>query len=278
MRASSLSNAKIIDLLNGYFVPVYLRNQDYRDDGSAPPEEKAEASRIYREALQAGLPAGTVCAYLLTPSARPVDVAPLNQSAATDPDRLAEKLQRVIKDLKVAKGDPVAQPAPQSAVPSCDPESLVLHLTARYLDRHGDDFLRVDAKSVLGTRKGGNWGNLPSEDWIMLSSLEWAKLLPPDDVAAGTSWEFDKAVSARVLQRFFPPTENTDFESNRIDDQSLTARVESVQGGIARARIEGKLRMKHRFYHKDDDNFIEALWLDSWTSNRPSNASGRCAS
>src|SRR5207244_3332532 len=96
------------------------------------------------------------------------------------------------------------------------------------------------------------------EDWIMLTRAEWAKLLPRGDVRAGTSWEFDKEVSARILERFFPPTENTDFQSNSMDDQCLTAHVESVQGCVARARIEGKLRMKHRFYHKDDDNFVEA--------------------
>ena len=32
MRASSLSNAKVIDLLNSYFIPVYLRNEDCADD------------------------------------------------------------------------------------------------------------------------------------------------------------------------------------------------------------------------------------------------------
>ncbi len=258
MRASSLSNAKVIALLNHYFVPVYLRNEDCAEDGGAPAQENAERNRIYREAIQAGLPAGTVCAFMLTPDARPIAVAPLNQSVATDPDRLAQTMERVIRDLNTPKGEPLVQPAPQSAAPSCDPDSLVLHLTARYLERSGTDYVRVDAKSVLGSQKGGNWGNLPSEDWIVLSAAEWIKLLPPGDVRSDTSWDLDNEVAAKFLCRFFPPTENTDFEKNRIDAQSLAARVESIRGGVVRARIEGQMKMKHPFYHKDDTNFVEA--------------------
>src|SRR5437870_11830968 len=113
MRASSLSNAKVVTLLNNYFVPVYLRNEDYDETGGASPDEKAERNRIYREALEAGLPAGTVCAYLLTPDARPIEVAPLNQSLATDPLRLAEVMERVIQKLNVPKGETLVQPAPK---------------------------------------------------------------------------------------------------------------------------------------------------------------------
>src|SRR5438552_418892 len=107
MRASSFSSAKIISLLNSYFVPVHMNNQGQGDVGSAPPEEKAAKSRIYRAALAAGLKAGSVCAYLVAPDGRVVAVAPLNERVATDPDRLAELMDRVIRELKVAKGDPL---------------------------------------------------------------------------------------------------------------------------------------------------------------------------
>jgi hypothetical protein len=267
LRASSLSNAKVIDLLNGYFVPVYLRNQDFADGGSASPAEKAQKNRIYREALEAGLPAGTVCAYLLTSTARPLDTAPLNRPEATDPERMAEKLTRVVRDLKVAKGDPVVRPKPQSPLREsvqAGPDSLVVHLTARYLQRKGDDFVRFDTQAVLGSQKGGNWGDLPSEGWIVLERTEWTKILPSAngvatrDVRPGTSWEPDKVVAAKLLNHFFPPTENTDLAKNRIDEQSLVARVETVENGLARARLDGRLKMKHPFYHKDDGYFVNA--------------------
>jgi hypothetical protein len=253
--------------LNGYFVPVYLRNQDFADGGRAAAEDKAEKNRIYREALEAGLPAGTVCAYLLTPTGRPLDTAPLNRPEATDPQRMAEKLTRVVRDLKVGKGDPVVRPKPQSPLREsvqAATDSLVLHLTARYLQRKGDDFVRFDTRSVLGSQKGGNWGDLPSEGWIVLSHSESLKLLPTGDattardIRAGTSWEPDRVVAAKLLNHFFPPTENTDLAKNRIDEQSLVVRVESVDNGVARARLEGRLKMKHPFYHKDDNNFVSA--------------------
>ncbi len=258
MRASSLSNAKVIELLNSYFVPVYLRNQDYTDLGSAPQAEKAEMNRIYLAAIKADLPAGTVCVYLLTPAAQPVDTAPLNRPEATDPERLAEKLSRVVRDWKIAKGDPIVRPKPQSQPKPSDPDSAVFHLTARYLERVGDDLVRIDAQSVLGSQKGGNWADLPSEDWIVLDRAEWTKLLPTGEVRVNTSWEPDEQVAAKLLKRFFPPTENTDFEKNRIDEQTLRARVESIERGVVRASLEGRLKMKHSFYHQDDNKFVQA--------------------
>lgn len=256
--------------MNGYFVPVYLRNQDFAAGGIASPQEKAEKNRIYREALEAGLPAGTVCAYLLTPTARPIDTAPLNRPEATDPQRMAEKLTRVVRDLNVTKGGSVVPAKPQSplrAAAGADTDSLVLHLTARYLHRKGDDFVRFDTQSVLGSQKGGNWGDLPSEGWIVLSRPEWLKLLPTTDDASardirpGTSWEPDKVVNAKLLNHFFPPTENTDLAKNRIDELSLIARIESVENGVARARLDGRFKMKHPFYHKDDNNFVSATLI-----------------
>jgi hypothetical protein len=34
--------------------------------------------------------------------------------------------------------------------------------------------------------------------------------------------------------------------------------VLSVKDGVACVRIDGGLKMKHTFYHKDDDSFVEA--------------------
>ncbi len=258
MRASSFSSAKVIRLLNSYFVPVHLSNQDHDEDGGAPPEEKAAKNRIYREALAAGLKAGSVCAYLVAPDGRPVAAAPLNENVAADPDRLAELMERVTRELKVAKGDPLVRPKPQAAAPPADADSLVLHVVARYLRRQGGEYQPFDVKELLGTRKGVGWASLPSEGWVVLGKTEWPKLLPPGDVRPNTAWEPDKEVAGKALKHLYPPTENTDLEKNRIDDQVLRARVESIQEGVARARLEGRLKMKHPFYHKDDNNFVEA--------------------
>jgi hypothetical protein len=257
MRASSFSSAKVINLLNNYFVPVHLSNQDYNERGSAPKEEKAEKQRIYHDALAAGLKAGSVCAYLIAPDGKPVAAAPLNESVAADPERLAELMERVIRDLKVAKGEPLVKPQPPSAPPA-DADALVLHIVARYLERRANDYVPHDVKDLLGTKKAHNWGNLPSEGWVVLSKSQWTKLLPGGEVRANTAWEPDKEVMASVLKHFYPPTENTDLAKNRIDEQPLQARIESIEKGVARARLEGRLKMKHPFYHKDDGNFVDA--------------------
>ena len=34
--------------------------------------------------------------------------------------------------------------------------------------------------------------------------------------------------------------------------------LKKIQEGVVRARLDGKLKMKHPFYHRDDDNFVEA--------------------
>src|SRR5262249_55054390 len=140
--------------------------------------------------------------------------------------------------------------------PKADPDALVLHLTARTLVRQGGEY--VPHRVTLGETKSAGWGSYPAEDWIVLKKAEWAKLLPPGEVAAGTTWEPDREVAARVLTHFYPSTENNDVAKNRIEEQALTATVVSVRDGVARARLEGRLRMKHPFYHKDDDNVVEA--------------------
>ena len=59
-----------------------------------------------------------------------------------------------------------------------------------------------------------------------------------------------------MLAHFYPVTENNDVTKNRIEEQQLTARVLSVSGGVARARLDGTLRMKHSFYHKEDGKTV----------------------
>ena len=68
----------------------------------------------------------------------------------------------------------------------------------------------------------------------------------------------DRAVTAKILTHFYPSTENNDVSTNRLDEQSLKATVLSIQDGVVRARLDGRMKMKHPFYHRDDDNFVEA--------------------
>ena len=241
MRAGPLSNTRVISLLNRFFVPVYAANEDYREGGAEPAEEKAEYNRIFKEAHAAKLSVGTVHVYVLSSAGRPIDS--LHVATAAKTERLVELLERTIEKLKVREGKAVVPPATQSAPPTCAPDSLVLHLTSRSLDGRGA------------------WSDFPVEDWIVLGRDEWEKLLPRSQVQVGDSWELDKRISVRLLTHFYPPTENNDVSKNRLERQSLKAAVVSVQNGVARARIEGELKMQHSFYHKEDGKVVEATVL-----------------
>jgi hypothetical protein len=208
------------------------------------------------------LSVGSVHAYVLDSTGKPLDSLHVAQAG---PGRLMAMLEKQIAALHVPQGKPVVKPSPQSVAPRANADALVLHVVARYLVARDqpearkeidDDF--VPLKAVLGTERSGQWSAVPSEDWIVLSKAQWRKLLPDRPVAVGGSWEPDKETAAQVLTRFYPTTENNDLSSNRIEEQALRATVLSVEGGVVRARLEGRLKMKHAFYpRREDPNRVE---------------------
>jgi hypothetical protein len=239
---------------------VHLSNQVYDERGTTSPEEKAAKHRIYQAALAAGLKTGSVCVYLLAPNGRPVATAPLNEDVAADPQRLAELMQQVVQKLQVTPGGPVVTPKPPMP-PQHDAEDLFLHLVARYLCRLQNQYVPCDVSHILGTKQAGSWSAIPSEEWIILRPAQWRKLLPPGPVQSDTRWTPDRQVLAQILQHFYPPTENTDLMTNRITEQVLSARVVGNRGKTVQVYLEGRLRMKHPFYHQDDNNHVEALLI-----------------
>jgi len=273
MRASSLSNPTVIDLLNYYFIPVQADGVYYKINEAVPMEEKAAYQRVFQEFYQLNqknqplgkprLSVGTVHAYVLAADGKPFDSLHVGEAK---PNQVIAMLERAIQTLHVVEGTPAVTPSPQSVPPEAKHESLVLHLTARYLvpksqpgARKGLDDEYVPAAPKLGTERSGQWSALPSEDWIEFKRAAWLKLLPTGNIGVGSSWDMDKEVVGQLLTRFYPTTENNDLSTNRIDRQSLKATVLQMQDGVIRARIDGCLKMKHTFYpHRDDGNFVEA--------------------
>jgi hypothetical protein len=113
------------------------------------------------------------------------------------------------------------------------------------------------ARSLDGRRA---WGGVIPEDWFTLSVAE-ARRLTTDAPAAGKVWDLPPALAAKLLERFYPATENNDLAKNRIERAAIRAEVVSVAGGAARARLVGDLRMSHPFYHKEDGKVVEARVL-----------------
>ncbi len=237
MRAGPLSSPQVIDLLNGCFAPVFAVNEDYRDDGRAPDEEKAEYRRIYREALEARLSAGTVHAYVIDPDGHPVDS--LHVADAAQSDRLLAMLRRVVRTRDLTPGPTLVRPRSLSSPPAAATGSLVLHLTAR--------------------GHGSSWGGFPSEDWIVLAPGQLPGLLPTAEPRAGDTWDIREDVATAILTHFYPQTENNDVSTNRFERRRLRGTIERVEGGIAHARIDGGVRMSHRFYPgREDGNMVDA--------------------
>lgn len=253
MRASSLSNDKVIDLLNHFFVPVYLSNEDFAKGGCAPAEERKELQRIFRETLDAKRSAGTVHVYVLAPDGKSFDS--MHVASAYKIEKLAPMLEAAVAQHKLSAARTLFPPSPQSRHPKVAPDSLVLHLVARNGVNKGDDV--VPTKSKLGETRSAGWGSYPSEDWIVLSKDESSRLLPTGPVEKGTSWQLDAELAARFLTHFYPTTENNDVKKNKILKQDLTATVLSVDRGLARAKLTGHLTMDHWFYHKADGNQVD---------------------
>src|SRR5213593_4803195 len=133
MRAGPLSNPRVISLLNGYFIPVYATNENYKDGGEASPEEKNEYGRIFQEARQGGLSVGTVHVYVLKPDGHPI--ASLHVVQASNTSKLVELLQSTVAQLNTHEGPTLVQPAAQSRPPEASPDSLVMHLVSRGFNR-----------------------------------------------------------------------------------------------------------------------------------------------
>jgi hypothetical protein len=216
-------------------------------------EVKAEVRRIYLETLKAKISAGTVHVYLLDSDGRPVGSQ--HVAAASKVEELTALLEKTIARLHVPQGKCIVPASSQSSCPKCPADGLVLHVVTRNVIRqNGQDEI---VRPVLGETRSGNWGAYPTEDWIVLTKAECSRLVP-GTIVPSTSWSLDKELSTRVLKHFYPSTENNDVGKNRIDRQELTGTIVRVKDGIARARLDGKLRMKHPFYHKDDGNFVDA--------------------
>lgn len=249
MRAVSLSNPEIIAQLNGCYVPVFLSNEDFADNGSASASEKAELRRIHREGLAKGLSVGSVHAFILAPDGSVRDS--LHTAEAAKPDRLLAMLERNARALDVTTGKPVVAPS-APAPPACAAGDTQLYLVARYLQRDGDRLVPVQSGS-------GDWSALPSEEWLSLTPADVRNLTAGGRLRAGIGWEVDSTTANKLLAHFYPPTENWEVEKNVIRESGLAATVSSSSDGqTARITYSGRLKMDHWFYHAPDDRVVEA--------------------
>jgi hypothetical protein len=198
------------------------------DGGHAPPEERKERMRIYLEFFGKKLGIGDVHVYIVAPDKSAV--ASLNVVAAQDPGKMTEFLEGIVAKLHVAPGPPAVKPHPQSNPGVVPPDSLAIHLVSRAL-------------------AGRSWHEFPSENWIVLSRDEWSQLLPKDPPAVRATWTIPRPVAVKLAEWVYPQNEEKTMQNrSRVDQADFKLTVVTVEGGLARARIDGKIRLLHSFY------------------------------
>lgn len=151
-------------------------------------------------------------------------------------------LDDVRKELNTPAGPPAFPPHPASGPPPVPADSMVLHLVAR-------------------GSPGNSWTEFPSENWIVLNHAEWSALLPPDPaVTLRSAWTVSRRVSDLLLTWFYPDVEEvSQLPRSRIDDSALRLTVTTIQNGVARAQIDGRVRLLHSFHPgKSEDDFVSA--------------------
>ncbi len=235
MRTGPFSSADVIDRLNTRFVPVYAVNEDYRAKDIVPKAEQEEYLRIYREALAKKFSAGTVHVYILNPRGEVIGTRHVAEASKTR--ALIAFLDEIVTKLGTKAGKPLVQPRAQSVPPGHPTGALVLHLAAR------------------GLGGGGSWGGT-AENWVVYTPDEVKQCLPTGAVNAGTTWKLDPKLAARLLVHVYPVTENNDPTKNKIRTQELRGQVIRVKDGVALARLDGRLVMRHDFYHKPDGKVV----------------------
>lgn len=232
MRAGPLSNDKVIETLNHYFVPVFISNEDYEKDGPASPAERKERDRIFAECARNGTSVGSVHVYLLAPDGHAIDSA--HVASVTSTPRLQELLERCLVKLGTRAGEPLIKPRNLSIAPVASEGGLVVHLVSRGQDTGP---------------QGGSWREFPAENWVVLSKTDVAGFLPSSEPSTGDVYDIDSRSATNLLRYFYPQSEDpTDSPWTKIDRQVLKSTVLKVEAGAATARLEGEVQLQRNFY------------------------------
>jgi hypothetical protein len=228
MRAGPLSNSKVIEMLNRYFVPVTSANEDTNDGGAASPAERAEHQRIYQDFYQKKLGVGDVHVYVVGPDG--ASIGGLDIGSAMDAAKEIAFLTSVTERLHTPGGPPLFTPHPQVEPPKVEPGAPAIHLVVR----------KVAGKI--------SWNDFPSENWILLSRQEWDQILPAAGAEQGAHWTIPAPVAAKLAEWIYPQTEeHTRANRSRVDVADFRLTLVTRQGDLGRARIEAKVRLRHAF-------------------------------
>jgi hypothetical protein len=242
MRVSSLSNARVQQLIATYFVPVWHSRDSYQ---LAEPsrEEQAELGRIDRDRDRRGLPGGTVCVFLLKPDGSVAASLPVQQ--AYQPEKLAPFLEKFIADQQLQPRDRAAVQASRSSGRATRPKSpaggLVLHTWARYEARDPN----------RGT----------SQDWVTWNAAELAIILGAPENYEKAWWALPSAAAESLAARCYPPGPYWNVRDAKVVSAQLKATLISKAAQEVRVRLGGDLELIHPNEGKETDRHVKARLL-----------------
>ncbi len=225
MRGGPFAMDNVIKMLNSYYVPFYVADEDFDGSGKLPADEKAEIRRIVNEAHDAKMRVGSVCIYIAGPDGKAIDGLRVPQLYEPVQNTI-DLLQRNIDKLKVKEGKVLVKPSAQSTPPKAEADALLLHVAVR------ED------------NQAHSWQSYPAENWLVFSKAEWTKFLP---TAGAKSYAVDAAVAKKLLTHFYPGTEDT--HSDQVDRNVIeTATLQATLLSSSQIQLEGTLKMKRPFY------------------------------
>lgn len=272
MRAVSLSQPGILDLLNAHYVPVSLDFYDY-EGGRVPAEEQ----RLFDE-LELQL------------AARGVDLDQVNRYLAKDPfcndapvytkrgraflpafyalvvdgrgqvlDYLGEELEQphvlgpFLRDTAAELGVPAGPPVARGLAhppPELQPGQVLLSAVSR-VPRRAAPAMKLEwlfLENIEEAMGSEDFAARPfaAQDTVLLGAEDVDMLAPPTRLVPGGSWTVPPPLASRL---FVPLLPALDSHLVQVEEARLEARVLSVDPEGALVWLEGSTRIRQPLYN-----------------------------
>lgn len=241
MRVSSLSDERVRNLIEKYFVPAWVSRDSYQLEKRSR-EEQTELERIDGERAKRKLIGGSVCVFLLDPDGH--IWATMRVQEACKPQNLVPLLEKTIAERKLTPRDSEAVRASAATPSERKPKSegsRLIHIWAR-----------VD-------QKGSNRG--VSNDRVELTAAERKAFAPPADALPGSSWRIPDKIAHKLYLYCYPPGPRWKVSDCRVKSGTLKATLIAASESEARIRLQGEMELTFPNTGKPTDGRITARFV-----------------
>jgi hypothetical protein len=223
MRVSSLSDARVIDLISKYFVPISVSRDDYQREPRSE-DEKAELLRLDRERARRGLKGGNVCVFIVAANGDVLATQPVQ--LAFKPENLVPLLQSIIAEQKLGPRSEEAIQASVAKPSDAKPKT------------EGGRFVHIWTCLDTGGKRG------LSNDRAELTPEQCKAFLPPAGAKPGTSWDIPEAIAHKLFQYGYPPGPQWMTKDCQVLKGTLKATLAAVSDEEARIDLSGEMILK----------------------------------